>query len=154
MWLAVRRLLKSAPGPSGLRNEHLILAFGSGCTDQLLSLRKHCGLNGARMAPRRAADHYFEEEGRRTPYSLQRTIATRSSSALLHSFERSDIKRQFVNRSDGGLAVAEFTRASITCGASPSILQVDVKNASNSFDLDVFLLDTAYACRAPLLLGV
>lgn len=52
-----------------------------------------------------------------------------ASAALLHSFDSVDAQRQFVNRRDGCLAVAELIRAAIASGAAASCVKIDIKNA-------------------------
>lgn len=38
VWNAIRWLLQTAAGPSGLRAEYLVMAYGNGCSGQLLSI--------------------------------------------------------------------------------------------------------------------
>lgn len=63
---------------------------------------------------------------------------------------RNEITRQFVNKRDGCLAVAEFTRNAIACGASPFVIHIDVKNAFNTLERDVFLSEAAKTPAARL----
>lgn len=77
------------------------------------------------------------------PIACGEVLRRIASAALLKAFCPRNAQRQFVNRRDGCLTVAELVRASIKCGAARSIVQIDMRNAFNTIERDVFLEQAA-----------
>ena len=112
----LRSMRQSAPGPSGLRADHLLLAYPAGVSNSLITvLNLIC--NGS--APAWLADAKLfalpKKSGGVRPIAVGETLRRLASSALLRSSMSTlpPLCRQFVMKLDGCVTVASITRSAI-----------------------------------------
>jgi hypothetical protein len=125
----------SGPGPSGLRADHLLLAYPSGCSDDVQAVVAAI-VDG--RAPRWLADARLlalpKKGGGVRPIAVGETLRRVAAAALLRASlaDLPSMPRQFVLRRDGCLAVASTIRAALDADPANCVVAVDMRNAFNS----------------------
>ena len=126
---------QSAPGPSGLRADHLLLAFRGGYADSLMRVLQSI-MNG--RAPRWLADARLlaipKKDGGIRPIAVGEVLRRLASAALIRGSKSQlpPLGRQFILRRDGCLSVVSLVRASLMGDRSLCALTVDLRIAFNS----------------------
>lgn len=125
---------QSAAGPSGLRADHLLLAYPAGVSNTLLSvINSIC--NG--KAPAWLADAKLlaipKKSGGVRPIAIGETLRRLASSAILRSSIASlpPLCRQFILKRDGCITVASLTSAAVNSNIDNCVLTIDLRNAFN-----------------------
>lgn len=105
---------QSAPGPSGLRADHLLLAFPDGVGDSLGLVLKAIAEG---RSPRWLADAELfalpKKSGSVRPIAVGETLRRLAATVLLRSSRLPALARQFITRKDGCVTVANKVRSSI-----------------------------------------
>ena len=137
VWVALRAALMSAPGPTGLRAEHIVFAFSPGSATTLLSLvaavasgtGPDCLRHSRLLAVAKPA-------GGIRPIAIGDIIRRVAASVLLRAAEPSlpPRARQFSHRPDGCLAIAACVRTAWEAGGCIALL--DIQNAFNTLSRD------------------
>ena len=139
---ALKAMKQSAPGPSGLRADHILMAFPNGIGDSLILVLKSIAEG---RAPRWLADARLfalpkKSNGVR-PIAVGETLRRLAATVMLRSAHSSlpPLARQFIVRSDGCVTVANIVRSTIERFNEACVVTVDLRNAFNSVDRNAVL---------------
>ena len=133
----------TAPGPSGLRAEHLLLAFRPGSAATLVSLVSRVADGDGPDCLRHSRLLAIDKSGGGVrPIAIGDIIRRVAATVLLRASEASlpPRRRQFGHRPDGCLAVASCVREAVARGMH--VAQIDVRNAFNTLDRSALLAAT------------
>ena len=133
--MALKAMRQSAAGPSGLRADHLLLAFKGGVSQNLLAvLNEIC----KGTAPCWLADAKLfalpKTSGGVRPIAVGETLRRLAATVLIRSALPSlpAIVRQFVLRRDGCITMATLVKSALELRNSECVLTIDLKNAFNT----------------------
>ena len=141
----LRAMRLSGPGPSGLRADHLLMAYERRSNNCLTSLLDKIA-QGA--APPWLADARLlavpKKGGGERPIAVGEVLRRAAAGALIRmtSNELRNIPRQFVLRRDGCLAATSAVKSAIEINNKACIIQLDMSNAFNSIHRSAVLLST------------
>lgn len=149
--MVIRGMKQSAPGPSGLRADHILLAFLVGSSDSLIMVLRSI-IEGS--APRWLVDARLlaipKPAGGIRPIAVGEVLRRIAAAALMRDCMSSlqKLVRQFITRRDGCLAVSSLTRAALENDNTCCALSINLRNAFNSVSREAVLnasRDTALA---------
>ena len=139
----LKAMKQSAPGPSGLRADHLLLAFLSEFSDSLILVLRTIAEG---HAPQWLADARLFALPKKCngvrPIAVGETLRRIAATSLLRSTRSSlpTLARQFVVRTDGCVTVANIFRSAIENFNDACVVTIDLRNAFNSVSRDAVLL--------------